>query len=69
MFFKPDTAIHATYKGNEYLAKVTEDGQYELSGENFPSLYALSVKLQGKAHKYSSAASDCYISSTAPSLQ
>jgi len=48
-FFRPGTAIRAKYKGQEYLAKVTENGHYELNGESFPSLYALSVKLQGKA--------------------
>ncbi|RJQ24402.1 DUF2924 domain-containing protein, partial [Candidatus Parcubacteria bacterium] len=48
-FFQPGTAIRAKYKGQEYIAKVTENGHFEFNGENFPSLYALSAKLQGKA--------------------
>ncbi|RJO66833.1 MAG: DUF2924 domain-containing protein [Myxococcales bacterium] len=48
-FFQPNTLIRATHKGSEYVAKVMENGHYELNGEKYPSLYALSVKLQGKA--------------------
>jgi len=48
-FFQPGTAIRAKYKGQEYIAKVTENGHFEFNGESFPSLYALSAKLQGKA--------------------
>jgi len=48
-FFQPGTAIRAKYKGQEYVAKVAENGHFEFNGESFPSLYALSAKLQGKA--------------------
>ncbi|RJO65741.1 MAG: DUF2924 domain-containing protein, partial [Myxococcales bacterium] len=49
LLFQPGTAIRAKYKGQEYIAKVNENGHFEFNGESFPSLYALSVKLQGRA--------------------